>query len=72
MSIRPDSLMPPREDTRHTPVTASVDVEFIATCVALFDAGFDTQQIALRLFERECAVAIALRIGREALRQEGT
>jgi hypothetical protein len=57
-----------RKDPRHTPKTAELDVPFIIACVAMFDAGLDTCEIAGRLFEREAAVLTAIRLGREARR----
>jgi hypothetical protein len=59
---------PSREDTRHTPQTAQLDMVFVIACTAMFDAGADTAEIASRMHEHECAVATAVRLGLEARR----
>jgi hypothetical protein len=55
-------------DPRHSPQTAALDPPFVCACLAMFDAGLNTAEIAGRLFEREAAVATAVRLGREARR----
>ena len=64
-------IHPSRADPRHTPQTAELDAPFVCACLAMFDAGLNTADIASRLFEREASVATAVRLGREARRSEG-
>jgi hypothetical protein len=66
--MRFSAFAPSRADTRHSPQTASLDMPFCVACVALFDCGLDTAEIAWRLHEHEAAVATAVRLGLEARR----
>lgn len=47
---------------------AELDAPFICGCLAIFDAGLDTFDIAGRMSVREADVARAVRMGREARR----
>ncbi len=58
-----------RTDPRVAPHLAAEDDALIERVMHLWDAGHDTQAIALVIFERESAVAIALRVGRDRRRQ---
>lgn len=46
-----------------------IDDGFIGKCLDLWDMRFDTYEIAKKMFERECDVEIAVRIGRERRRK---
>jgi hypothetical protein len=50
--------------------SAEIDLPFPLACMAMFDGGLDTADIADRLLEPEADVYRVLRIGRETRRQE--
>jgi hypothetical protein len=56
-------------DPRVGPARAAYDDDLITRVMARWDAGLDTQTIALEIFESEAAVCVALRVGRERRRQ---
>jgi hypothetical protein len=61
---------PGRGDWRLRPQAIEDNFEFIAKCLALWDEGLDTKEIADITFQHESVVETATRIGRERRRTE--
>lgn len=63
----PDSF--PHSDWRFTAGQANNNDDFVAKCVSLWDAGYDTRAISIKVMQHESVVTSALWKGREARRK---